>query len=97
MENGGSLAGNPSSSPFFSMGNRCNICKLACLLVVIGALNWGLVGLGGFFGGDWNVVHMLLGQWPQVEWVVYILVGAGGVLKIVGKRCPCAKNGVQCA
>lgn len=45
-------------------------------LVVIGGLNWGLIGLGGFMMADWNVVHMILGALPpQVEWIVYILVG----------------------
>ncbi|TXH60679.1 MAG: DUF378 domain-containing protein [Bacteroidia bacterium] len=52
---------------------------VATLLVVVGALNWGLVGLGGFMGQDWNVVNMLLGSWPQVEWVVYVLVGVSGL------------------
>ncbi len=45
------------------------------LLVVIGGLNWGLVGLGGFLGKDLNGVHMLLGAWPMVENSVYALVG----------------------
>jgi uncharacterized membrane protein YuzA (DUF378 family) len=46
---------------------------VACLLVVVGALNWGLVGLGSLVSGaDWNVVHMLVGQWMQVEAVVYV-------------------------
>lgn len=65
------------------------MAKLAELLVVIGALNWGLVGLGGFMDQDWNVVHMVLGAWPVVEWVVYVLVGVAGVLTLVsmfGKR-----------
>lgn len=55
---------------------------LATLLVVVGALNWGLVGLGWVVGGgaDWNVVHMLLGSLGStVEGVVYVLVGASGV------------------
>ena len=76
------------------MENRCTVCKLACLLVIIGALNWGLIGLGGFVGSDWNVVHMVLGSWPKVEWIVYVLVGVGGVLKIFGSKCPCAKKGM---
>ena len=75
------------------LGKRCGVCSVACILVVIGALNWCLVGLGGFFGGDWNVVHKLLGSWPQVEWIVYILVGVGGILKLFGNKCPCQKNG----
>ena len=46
------------------------------ILVVVGGLNWGLVGLGGFMGADdWNVVSMILGSWPTVEWLVYVLVG----------------------
>ncbi|MFI5260521.1 MAG: DUF378 domain-containing protein [Candidatus Paceibacteria bacterium] len=48
----------------------------AFILVIIGALNWGLIGLGSFMGGaNWNVVHMLLGSWPMVENIVYVLVG----------------------
>lgn len=44
------------------------------LLVVIGAVNWGLVGLMNF-----NLVTMLLGTWPMVEQLTYVLVGASGV------------------
>lgn len=50
------------------------------ILVVVGALNWGLVGLGMLMGGTgWNLVNMLLGAWPVVEGVVYVLVGLAGV------------------
>ena len=52
---------------------------VATLLVIVGALNWGLVGLGGFMGSNWNVVNMVLGSWPQVEWLVYVLVGLSGL------------------
>lgn len=48
---------------------------LAFLLLVIGGLNWGLYGIGQFAGGNWNVVNLLVGTWPSVEWSVYILVG----------------------
>ena len=33
----------------------------AWILVIIGGLNWLLVGLGGFFGSNWNVVNLILG------------------------------------
>lgn len=46
-------------------------------LVVIGALNWGLVGLLNI-----NLVNWLLGSWPTVERIVYILVGLAGVYKL---------------
>ena len=54
---------------------------IAMVLVTIGALNWGLIGLGWLIGNgaNWNVVHMLLGSSLQLEAIVYILVGAAGV------------------
>jgi hypothetical protein len=62
-----------------------SVNTVAWLLVIIGALNWGLVGLGGFAGANWNVVGMLLGAWPQVEWLVYVLVGASGAWMLINK------------
>ncbi len=54
--------------------------KLAWVLVIVGALNWGLVGLGWLAGGhDWNVVHLLLGKWMTVEAIVYLLVGLAAI------------------
>ena len=67
------------------------------ILVIIGGLNWGLVGLGGFAGADWNVVHLILGSWPSVEWIVYVLVGLSAVyLGATHKRdCKvCAEGGL---
>jgi uncharacterized membrane protein YuzA (DUF378 family) len=49
-------------------------------LAIVGALNWGLVGLGMLMGGaNWNLVHMLLGSMPMVENLVYVVVGASAV------------------
>lgn len=48
--------------------------KTAYALVIVGALNWGLVGLF-----DFNLVNMLFGAWPMVEKLVYILVGLSAV------------------
>lgn len=73
----------------------CGLTKVACVLVTIGALNWLLVGLGYFFGGNWNVVKLLLGSWPAVENVVYVLVGISGVLKLVGCKCSTCKVAAQ--
>ena len=75
--------------------NCCWVCKVVCLLVVIGAINWGLVGVSGLMDKDWNVVHMLLGQWMTVEYVVYILVGVAGVMKIFASKCPCRKGSCE--
>jgi uncharacterized membrane protein YuzA (DUF378 family) len=62
---------------------------VAWVLVMIGALNWGLIGLGGFVGGNWNVVNLILGSWPQVEWLVYVLVGVSAVYEIVKHKGIC--------
>jgi uncharacterized membrane protein YuzA (DUF378 family) len=65
------------------------IHMIALILVWIGGLNWGLVGLGGFAGANWNVVNMLLGSWPSVEWAVYVLVGLSALWLIVTHRKHC--------
>jgi hypothetical protein len=57
--------------------------KVAWILVLVGALNWGLVGLGNLLGFQGNVVEMLLGSWPTVENIVYVLVGVSAVFKAV--------------
>lgn len=62
---------------------------IVCILVIVGAINWGLVGLGDFMGQNWNVVNLVLGSWPTLEWIVYILVGIAGIMHIKG----CRNNG----
>ncbi len=48
----------------------------ALVLVIIGAINWGLAIW------DWNLVTMLVGNWPIVVNVVYALVGLAGLYTI---------------
>ncbi len=67
--------------------NKSVVCTACYWLVLIGALNWGLVGLGSFLGQNLNVVNLLLGSMPVVESVVYILVGLAAVCKLTGKKC----------
>lgn len=62
---------------------------LAFILVVIGGINWGLVGLGGFLNADLNVVSMIVGSWPQVEWAVYVLVGLSALVLLVTHKKDC--------
>ncbi|PIR49213.1 DUF378 domain-containing protein [Candidatus Peregrinibacteria bacterium CG10_big_fil_rev_8_21_14_0_10_55_24] len=59
---------------------------IAKLLVLVGALNWGLVGIGYFFNQDLNVVRLLVGTWPIVEAVVYVLVGLSAVYMLVNSK-----------
>lgn len=65
------------------------------ILLIIGGLNWGLVGVGMLMHSDLNIVHMLLGSWPAVEGIVYILVGIAAIMKIFG--CKCKKCMAGCA
>lgn len=63
--------------------------KLAWVLVIVGGLNWGLVGLGWLFGGmNWNVVNLIFGNWMMVEGIIYLLVGIAAVMVAFGK-CGC--------
>jgi len=58
------------------------------VLIIIGGINWGLIGLGMLLGsGDWNVVHMILGSVPVVEGIVYLLVGIAAVTKLFYHKC----------
>lgn len=54
---------------------------LSFILVIVGALNWGLVGLM-----DVNLVTLLLGHFPMLVKIVYILVGVGAVVVLMHCR-----------
>jgi uncharacterized membrane protein YuzA (DUF378 family) len=75
---------------FFKKGEMMkpeNILMLvAYLLVIIGAVNWGLVGL---FNVD--LVAQLLGDQTIVARVVYVLVGISGLL-LLPKLHTCVKD-----
>lgn len=44
--------------------------KTSYALVIVGALNWGLVALF-----DFNLVSAIFGSWPAVEKLIYIVIG----------------------
>jgi len=62
---------------------------VAFILAIVGALNWGLVGVGMLMQADYNLVHMLVGSWPSLEALVYILVGLSGVVLLITHRSDC--------
>lgn len=51
--------------------------KIALFLVIIGAINWGLIGLF-----DFNLVDTLFGIDSILSKIVYILVGLSGIISI---------------
>lgn len=56
---------------------------IAGILVVIGALNWGLIGLGMLMGtSSWDVVGMIFGSGIFAS-IIYILVGLSGIYMLV--------------
>ncbi len=59
------------------------LSQVSRILVVVGGVNWGLIGLGGLLGGkDWNVVNMIVGTVPTLENLVYLLVGVAAVYMV---------------
>ena len=52
--------------------------KISFILVLIGALNWGLIGLANF-----DLVQALFGSIPLISRIVYILIGAAAINIIV--------------
>ena len=52
---------------------------IAASLLVIGGINWGLVGLA-----DLNVVSLIFGEMTIMSRVVYALVGLAAVYQTVG-------------
>lgn len=55
---------------------------VSLILVVVGALNWGLFGVGMLIDANWNLVNLVFGTIPTLEAVVYLLVGLAGVYEL---------------
>ena len=64
------------------MGRKmCGLHKLAVFLVIVGALNWGLIGVANF-----NFVTFIFGNnWATT--LIYILVGISGLAMLTARRC----------
>jgi uncharacterized membrane protein YuzA (DUF378 family) len=64
------------------------------ILVIIGGINWGLVGVGMLLasGSDWNIIHLILGGASVVEAILYVLVGLASVMMIFGCKCSKCKG-----
>jgi len=53
------------------------IDKIALALVIIGAINWGLIGLFNF-----NLVDTIFGTMSLLSRIIYTLVGISGLWSI---------------
>lgn len=56
---------------------------IAFVLVIAGGLNWGLAAF------NYNLVKMIVGSWPVVEQVVYVLIGLSAVYLGVTHKGDC--------
>ena len=65
---------------------------IAAVLLVIGGLNWGLVGLF-----DFNLVATLLGAGSFLGSIVYTLVGLSAVYQVFGLKAIQRRWNVQTA
>lgn len=63
--------------------NNKTLHMVAITLVLVGALNWGLVALG------FNLVETLLGAGSSLTRVVYLLVGASAVVVAATHKKDC--------
>ena len=66
---------------------------IAFILVIIGGLNWLLVGFG------WNLVDGIFGIGSVIAKIIYILVGLSAIYLIVThkKDCKCCDKGATAA
>ena len=53
------------------------IDTIALILIIIGAINWGLVGIFNF-----NLVDAIFGAMSVISRIIYILVGISGLWAI---------------
>ncbi len=58
-------------------GGMSGMAWAAMILVIVGALNWALVGLF-----QWNLVAALFGTMSALTRIVYVLVGVAGLYLI---------------
>lgn len=63
-------------------GKLCGVHIVAFWLLVIGGLNWGLVGLFQF-----NLVEAIFGSVGWLESLIYILVGLSALFMFATKAC----------
>jgi len=59
------------------MAKKSALDWIVLVLVIVGGLNWGLVGIG-----VGNIVNLVLGSIPWLESLVYILVGLAALYMI---------------
>lgn len=67
----------------------CVFCKIVGAVVIVGALNWGLVGIANF-----NLVDFIFGAGSILSRIIYVLVGLSGIALLTSyfMICPVCKG-----
>lgn len=60
------------------MKNYLWLDRIVFFLLLLGGLNWGLVGLF-----DWNIIDAIFGVMSVVSRIIYILIGLSAVYRFV--------------
>lgn len=68
----------------------CFLYYISLILIIIGGLNWGLVGLFNF-----NLINAIFGEMSWLSRLIYIVVGVAAVYTIIylfktPKSCVCS-------
>ena len=61
------------------MKNHHVVEMIAVILLLVGGLNWGLVGLFKF-----NLIDAIFGDMTAITRAIYVLVGLSAVYRIIG-------------
>jgi uncharacterized protein len=64
----------------------CMLWKIVCVIAIIGALNWGLIGVANF-----NLVDYIFGVGSVASHIIYIIVGLSGLALLSSFFMVCPK------
>lgn len=57
--------------------------NLARIILIVGGLNWGLIGLGLFIDKDLNFLKLLSQFYPNLPAIIYCVIGASAIWLMV--------------
>ncbi len=55
---------------------------LAKIFLIIGGINWGLIGIGLFLKRDFNFLALLSSFYPDLPAILYCVIGAFAIFLI---------------
>jgi uncharacterized membrane protein YuzA (DUF378 family) len=71
------MATMTNATSFTTLPKLSAVDWIALILMIVGSLNWGLVG-----GFNFNLVSAILGEQTMASRIVYVLVGLAGLYSL---------------